>query len=73
MFLILYSQNQIITLGKMCRITFFWKKMRPKSLVLQLRKKLQILEKKISRLFDIFQDKMKAFDDFKNKEKNCMK
>ena len=73
MFLILYSQNQIITLGKMCRITFFWKKMRLKSLVLQSRKILQILAKKISQVFYIFQDKMKAFDDFKNKEKKCMK
>ena len=46
MFLILY-QNQIITLKKNYKINSTWKKMSPKSVVLQSQKKLQILEKKI--------------------------
>ena len=48
MFLILY-QNQIITLEKKYKINPMWKKIRPKSVVLQSQKKLQVLEKKFFR------------------------
>ena len=48
MFLILY-ENQIITLEKKYKISSMWKKMRPKSVVLQSQEKLQVLEKKFFR------------------------
>ena len=48
MFLIIY-EKQIITLEKKYKINSMWKKMRPKSVVLQSQKKLQVLEKKIFR------------------------
>ena len=48
MFLILYK-NQIITLEKKYKTNPMWKKMRPKSVILQSQKKLQVLEKKFFR------------------------
>ena len=39
----------------MCKINFFWKKMRLKSVVLQPRKKLQVLEKIFFREKNFFQ------------------